>query len=149
MLNNISIMGRITKAPELKFTPSNKAVLSFSIANDFGFGDSKKTDFIDCVAWNKTAEFISQYFDRGDLIILAGRLTTRTWQDQNGNQRKVTEVLISSVDFGGKKRDAAQESATRPEPAPVQPPMTQQLPEYDARAVQEVDEATLPFDINY
>ena len=149
MLNNISIMGRLTKAPELKFTASNKAVLSFSIANDSGFGDSKKTDFIDCVAWNKTAEFISQYFDRGDLIILAGRLTTRTWKDQNENQRKVTEVLVASVDFGGKKRDAAQESATRPESAPVQPPMTPPPLEYDARAAQEVDEATLPFDINY
>ena len=143
-------MGRLTKAPELKFTASNKPVLSFSIANDSGFGDSKKTDFLDCVAWNKTAEFINQYFDRGDLIILSGRLTTRTWQDQNGNQRKVTEVLVATVDFGGKKRDAAQESATRPTPASARTPMTPPSPiEYDAREVQEVDEATLPFDINY
>lgn len=147
MLNNISIMGRLTKAPELKFTQSNKPVLSFSIANDSGFGDDKKTDFIDCVAWNKTAEFISQYFDRGDLIILAGRLTTRTWQDQNGNQRKATEVLVATVDFGGKKREPAQESAAQPEPA--RPATTPPPLQYDPREVQEVDEATLPFDINY
>lgn len=148
MLNNISIMGRLTKAPELKYTASNKPVLSFTIANDSGFGDNKQTDFIDCVAWNKTAEFISQYFDRGDLIILAGKLTTRTWQDQNGNNRKTTEVLVGSVDFGGKKREAiegAQTSPAQPQPQKQTPPPMQV--DYDPRAEQEVDEQALPFDI--
>lgn len=143
MLNNISIMGRLTKAPELKYTASNKPVLSFAIANDSGFGDNKQTDFIDCVAWNKTAEFISQYFDRGDLIILAGKLTTRTWQDQNGNNRKTTEVLVGSVDFGGKKREAIEGTQAAQPPKPMTPPPV----EYDARAEQEVDEQALPFDI--
>ena len=147
MLNNVSIMGRLTKAPELKYTPSNKPVLSFSIANDSGFGDSKQTDFVDCVAWNKTAEFISQYFDRGDLIILSGRITTRTWEDANGNKRKATEVLVASVDFGGNKRSASQEPEAQPAPQQAAPAKTTPPPVIPEATITEAEAQSLPFDI--
>ena len=143
MLNNISIAGRITKTPELKYTNTNKAVLSFCIAVEEDFGENKNTDFIDCVAWNKTAEFISRYFDRGDMIILSGRLKTSTWEDQNGNKRKDTKVWVSNTYFGGGKRKDPEPQASEPMP-PTPPPV-----DYDPRAVQEVDKHELPFMLDY
>lgn len=154
MLNNISIMGRITKDLEIKYTPNNNAVLSFSIACERDYvqkGQERQTDFIDCVAWNHAAQFLSKYFTKGDLVILTGSLQKRKWQDQNGNNRFVTEVIVSSVNFGGSKKEKDQQPAQQTPPAPATPPMPDvppipPMPETDAFAeVQE--ENALPFDI--
>ena len=110
MLNRIAIMGRFTRDPELKYTPSGKAVLSFTLACDRDYqpkaGD-KKTDFVDCVAWNTTAEFISRYFSKGRMISVDGRLQTRGWKDREGNNRVSTEILVDNAYFADSKKDDA------------------------------------------
>lgn len=103
MINTVALQGRITNEPELKHTQNNVPVCSFTIANDTGFGDNKKTNWIDCVAWRSTAEFICKYFTKGQEIALHGALQTRTWEDNQGNKRKTTEVVVSEVSFCGSK----------------------------------------------
>lgn len=108
MLNRIAIMGRFTRDPELKYTPSGKAVLSFTLACDRDYqpkaGD-KKTDFVDCVAWNATAEFISRYFSKGRMAIVSGSLESRKWESKNGDKRISWEVRVESIYFGDSKKD--------------------------------------------
>lgn len=100
MLNKIVLMGRLTADPELKRTPSDVSVTSFTVAVDRDFGgDDKKTDFINCVAWRNTAEFISKYFIKGRMICLAGRLEIRDWTDRDGNKRRAAEVNVESAYF--------------------------------------------------
>ena len=103
MLNRITIMGRLVRDPELKYTASNTAVTSFTLAVDRDFGE-KKTDFIDCVAWRQTAEFVSKYFTKGSMAVVSGRLQLRDWEDQNGNKRRNAEVVVDSIYFGESKR---------------------------------------------
>lgn len=107
MLNRIAIMGRFTRDPELKYTPSGKAVLSFTLACDRDCqpkaGD-KKTDFVECVAWNTTAEFISRYFSKGRMAIVSGSLESRKWEAKNGDKRISWEVRVESIYFGDSKR---------------------------------------------
>lgn len=105
MLNNVSLMGRITKEPELKYTPSGVPVLSFSIAvdRDYVSNGSRETDFIDIVAWRNTAEFIKSYFSKGQMIAILGRLQIRKWTDKNGNQRNACEIIAENVYFAGNK----------------------------------------------
>lgn len=103
MLNRITIMGRLVRDPELKYTASNTAVTSFTLAVDRDFGE-KKTDFIDCVAWKQTAEFVCNYFHKGSLAVASGRLQLRDWEDQNGNKRRNAEVVVDSIYFGESKR---------------------------------------------
>lgn len=105
MLNTIILQGRLTTDPELKVTTNNKPVTSFSIAveRDFSTNGEKETDFINIVAWNKTAEFISKYFAKGKQIILKGSLRVRKYQTDNGDNRTVTEVLAENVYFCGDK----------------------------------------------
>ena len=110
MLNRIIIMGRLTKDPELRRTANGTAVTSFSLAveRDFkGQNGEKETDFIDVVAWRNTAEFVSQYFTKGRMAIVEGRLQMRDWKDQNGNNRRAAEVVADNVYFGDSKRDGA------------------------------------------
>ncbi len=108
MLNRIAIMGRFTRDPELKYTPSGKAVLSFTLACDRDYqpkaGD-KKTDFVDCVAWNTTAEFISRYFSKGRMAIVSGSLESRKLEAKNGDKRISWEVRVESIYFGDSKKD--------------------------------------------
>ena len=108
MLNRIAIMGRFTRDPELKYTPSGKAVLSFTLACDRDYqpkaGD-KKTDFVDCVAWNTTAEFISRYFSKGRMANVSGSLESRKWEAKNGDKRRSWEVRVESIYFGDSKKD--------------------------------------------
>lgn len=104
MLNKVILMGRLTRDPELRYTGSGTAVANFNLAVESGYGDSKKTDFINCVAWSKTAEFASKYFTKGAMTIVAGRLTTRSWQDNSGKTNYVTEVTAEEVKFGETKR---------------------------------------------
>lgn len=103
MLNNIIAMGRMTRDPELRRTPNGKAVTNFTIACDRDFGE-KKTDFIECVAWNNTAEFVNKYFAKGRMAVVAGRLQIREWTDKDGNNRKTAEILASDVYFGDSKK---------------------------------------------
>lgn len=112
MLNNITIMGRMTREPEIRRTQSGTAVASFTIAceRDFSNNGEKETDFIDCVAWKNTADFIGKYFTKGNMIALNGRLTTRNWQDKDGRNRKSVEVLVNNAYFGESKSTQASPS---------------------------------------
>ena len=107
MLNVAIIMGRLTRDPELRRTNSGKPVASFTVAVDRDYapeGQEKETDFIDCVAWQGTAEFVDKYFKKGSMIVVNGRLQLRNWTDKEGNKRRSAEILASNVYFGeGKK----------------------------------------------
>ena len=109
MLNHIVIMGRLTRDPELRRTGSGIPVASFSVAVDRDFGKNengeKETDFIDCVAWRNTAEFVSKYFTKGRMAVVSGRLQIRGWTDKDGNKRRTAEVVADNVYFGDSKRD--------------------------------------------
>lgn len=110
MLNKVILMGRLTKDPELRSTPQNKTVTSFSIACERDFKDpngERQTDFLDIVAWGKTAEFVSRYFTKGQLVAVTGRIQTRTWTDKQENKRKSVEVVAEEVHFAEPKRDNA------------------------------------------
>ena len=108
MLNHITIMGRLTRDPELRRTGSGIAVASFTVAVDRDFGGrdggEKETDFIDCVAWRQTGEFVSKYFTKGSMIVVSGRLQIRSWTDKDGNKRRTAEVVADNVYFGESKR---------------------------------------------
>ena len=107
MLNKAILNGRLTKAPELKQTNSGKNVCSFTIAVDRS-RDREKTDFIPIVAWGKTAEFVNQWFGKGDLITIVGRIEVRNYEDKNGNKRTATEVIAEEVLFGGSKNTTSE-----------------------------------------
>lgn len=104
MLNHSVIMGRFARDPEIRRTNSGKAVTSFTIACDKPGKDSG-TSFIDCVAWEKTAEFISNYFSKGSAIIVEGRLESRQYETKDGQKRTVIEVVVSQAHFCEKKKD--------------------------------------------
>ena len=109
MLNHITIMGRLTRDPELRRTGSGIAVASFTLAVDRDFspkdGGERETDFIDCVAWRQTGEFVSKYFTKGRMAVVSGRLQIRNWNDKDGNKRRSAEVVADNVYFGDSKRD--------------------------------------------
>lgn len=109
MLNHIVIMGRLTKDPELRTTQSGTPVTSFTLAvdRDFKSRDSgeKSVDFIDCVAWKQTAEFVSKYFAKGRMAVVEGRMQIREWKDKDGNNRRTAEVVAENVYFGDSKKD--------------------------------------------
>ena len=111
MINKAILMGRLTRAPVIRHTDSGKAVCNFTVAIDNGYGEEKSADFISCVAWNKTAEFVDKYFAKGRMIIVVGRIQTRTREGQDGKKNYVTEVVASEVAFGESKKDAATNSA--------------------------------------
>ena len=108
MLNHITIMGRLTRDPELRRTGTGIAVTSFSVAVDRDFGKNengeKETDFIDCVAWRQTGEFVSKYFTKGSMIVVSGRLQVRSWTDKEGNKRRTAEVVADNCYFGESRR---------------------------------------------
>lgn len=107
-MNKVILMGRLTKEPELRFTPNNKAVCKFSIAVKKGFkkqGEDEKADFFTVVVWEKLAEFCNKYFKKGKRISIEGRLETRTWEDREGVKRYVTEVIAQKVYFADSKSE--------------------------------------------
>lgn len=109
MLNTICLVGRVVHNPEIKHTPTGNAVTTFAVAverNRSGQDGQKIVDYIDVVAWRKTAEFVSKYFSKGSWIAVNGSLQTRTYEDRNGNKRKVFEVLAENVHFCGGKSEA-------------------------------------------
>ena len=109
MLNTITIMGRLTRDPELRRTGSGVPVASFTLAVDRDFGKDengeKETDFIDCVAWRQTGEFVSKHFTKGRMAVVRGRLEIRSWTDKDGNKRRSAEVVAENIYFGDSKRD--------------------------------------------
>lgn len=107
MLNKIIIMGRLTRDPELRRTQSGTAVTSFTLAVDRDYKNQageKATDFIDCVAWRSTGEFVSKYFSKGRMAVVEGRLQIRGWTDNDGNKRRSTEVIVDNMYFGDSKK---------------------------------------------
>ncbi len=107
MLNKVCIQGRFTIEPELRYTQGNTAICRFNLACERNFakqGEERKTDFPGCVAFGKTAEFIPKYFIKGDMIIIEGRIQTRTWDDDSGKRHYVTEIVVEQVNFAGSKR---------------------------------------------
>ena len=124
MLNHIVIMGRLARDPELRRTGSGIAVTSFRLAVDRDFapkdGGERETDWIDCVAWRQTGEFVSKYFTKGRMAVVSGRLQIRNWTDKDGNKRSSAEVVADNVYFGDSKRDDHAGSAYGGYSAPAQ-----------------------------
>lgn len=132
MLNKINVMGRMVRDPELRRTNSGTAVASFAIACDRDFksdNGEREADFFDCVAWRSTAEYVSKYFTKGRMAVVAGRLQTRMWTDKDGNKRKATEIVAESVYFGDSKRDGAtQQSYAAPQESFAELPDDDEVP---------------------
>jgi single-strand DNA-binding protein len=131
-------MGRLTRDIELKQTQSGTAVASFSLAVDRGFKDkdgNKQTDFLDLVAWKGTAETLSKYVSKGDMIAVNGSIQTRTWEDKEGNKRKSVEILVDRFYFTGSKKNS--DNANSSFSTPYEP---------DSNSFEgDVDESDLPF----
>lgn len=109
-LNQVVLMGRLTRDPELKSTQSGVDVASFALAVDRSYikaGAEKETDFLDCVAWRGTAEFISRYFKKGMQVAVSGRIQTRKWKDQQDQRRVSVEIVVDEAFFADSKRDTA------------------------------------------
>ena len=139
MLNRIIIMGRLTSSPEFRRTGNGIAVTAFTLAVDRDYaekGAERQTDFIDCVAWRSTAEFVDKYFDRGQMAVVSGRLQIRDWEDKDGNRRRKAEVVADNVYFGEQKRDAGDNGAPH---SGVKPAPTSDF------AVLEGEDSQLPF----
>ncbi len=115
-LNKVILQGRLTADPELKTTPNGTSVVTFTIASDRDYASNGKreADFIRCVAWQKTAEFISTYFEKGKAILVVGRLETRSYATQSGEKRQLTEVNVNEVQFIGSKENTDQKQEIAP-----------------------------------
>lgn len=119
MLNKAILMGRLTRDPELRFTQNKTAVTSFTLAvnrDRKGPNGEQVGDFIDCVAWGRMGEFVKQWFTKGMLVIVVGRIQSRNWEDKNGNKRTTIEVIAENVDFGETKKARGGTSAPYIEP---------------------------------
>ena len=132
MLNKQITMGRLTADPELRATPSGKMVCSFCIASDEDIrreDGTRDTDFVNCIAWNQTAEFVSKYFTKGSQALVVGRPKTRNFTDSNGNKREKTEVRVENVYFGGsnnRNENNTQKNGTN-QSTPATPPTFEEL----------------------
>ena len=106
MINNVVLMGRLTADPELRTTQSGTSVTSFTVAvdRDYKTDGERQTDFINCVAWRNTADFITTYFRKGQMIAVQGTIQTRNYEDKNGNKRTATEVIVEKASFCGEKK---------------------------------------------
>lgn len=145
-------MGRLTRDPELRRTASAVAVTSFCLAVDRDYapkeGGEKKTDFINCVAWRQTGEFISKYFTKGRMIVVDGRLEMRDWTDKDGNKRTSAEINVQSAYFGDSKwQNGADPSAPAPAPSlELDPPTFAYLPNSEPSEFTMLDDGEpLPF----
>lgn len=108
MLNTAIIMGRLTADPELRTTQTGLSVTSFTVAVDRNYksGDERQTDFINVVAWRGTADFVSRYFKKGQMIAVQGSIQTRNYEDKNGNKRTAVEIVADNVSFCGSKNES-------------------------------------------
>lgn len=114
MLNHITIMGRLTRDPELRRTGSGVAVASFAIACDRDIANKesgeRETDFFDCVAWKGTGEFVAKHFQKGSMAVVDGRLQVRAWTDKDGNKRRTAEIVANNIYFGDSKKEESAHS---------------------------------------
>ena len=126
MLNHITIMGRLTKDPELRRTGSGVAVVSFTLAVDRDIPNKetgeRETDFIECVAWRQTGEFVGKHFSKGRMAVVYGRLQIRSWTDKDGNKRRTAEVVADSVYFGDSKKEDGKPSGAQQGFVPIDGP---------------------------
>lgn len=145
MINTVALMGCLTADPELKHTSNGIAVVSFCVAVNRRFKD-QQADFINCVAWRQTAEFICKYFVKGQMIGLEGSIQTRNYTDQDGNKRNATEVLVENASFCESKKS---ESNSRPSPSAAAPAAAAPSPGYFSGSSEDFEEITpdddLPF----
>lgn len=123
MINTITIQGRLTRDPELRTTQSGSSVCSFTLANDNGFGEYKKTLFIDCVAWKGAGETIAKYCTKGQQLVVSGTLNAREWNDKDGNKRKAYEITVSDFGFCGDKGTTASTTPRASTPKATEPQM--------------------------
>lgn len=150
MLNHITIMGRLTRDPEMRRTGSGIAVTSFTVAVDRDFksasGGETETDFIDCVAWRQAGEFVGKHFTKGRMIVVSGRLQIRSWTDKEGNKRRTAEINADNVYFADSKSEKASGGSQASAPANYGAP-AYSAPNYPASdfAMLEDDDAQLPF----
>lgn len=150
MLNQIFLMGRMTRDPEIRYTQSGNPVAGFSLAVEHDYvnkdtGD-RGVDFIDCTAWRGTAEFIGKYFHKGSMAVVVGRLSIRNWTDSEGARRRNAEVVVDNIYFGEPKREGtgqAREADTAP-----QLPAAYAAPDYmmNDYALLEDEDIPLPFE---
>lgn len=135
MLNHVTIMGRLTRDPELRHTQSGTAVTSFTLAVDRDFKDKNSgeavTDWISCTAWKGTAEFVSRYFQKGRMAVVDGRLQTRSYQDRDGNKRTAVEVVADHVYFGDSRKKESEGNAPEDE-----------LPDTEGQKFAELDDSS-------
>lgn len=130
-MNRVVLVGRLTKDPEVRTTPSGVTVCNFTVACDRPYvkqGEERQADFINCIAWRQTGEFVSKYFVKGNRIALDGSIQTRSWDDKNGNKRYATEVVVDHVEFAQSKGEGNQpmggggyQTAAQPQTAPSEP----------------------------
>ncbi len=148
MINKAILMGRLTHTPEKRYTQSNQAVCSFTLAIDRGRKNAngeRETDFVNCVAWGKQADFVVQWFPKGAMAIVTGRIQSRNWEDKNGNKRVSVEVNVDEMSFGETKkaRDAAgMGNGSAPSPS-APPPEFGTPPEGDFSVMD--DDGEVPF----
>ena len=148
MLNHITIMGRLTRDPELRRTGSGIAVTSFTLAvdRDYKAKDAEKeVDFIDCVAWRNTGEFVGKYFTKGRMAVVSGKLQIRGWTDKEGNKRRTAEVLAENVYFADSKNEPADNSSQPNSFVPPAYPAPSYAPPAGDFAPLDDEDAQLPF----
>ena len=143
MINSVVLMGRLVADPELRTTTTGKSVCTFRIAVDRSYvrqGEQRQADFITCVAWEQTGNFISRYFSKGSMIAVSGSIQTRNYEDKNGQKRTAFEVNVREASFTGSKADTANQAA---------PAGSAQAPAYQSAATNDFEEITddedLPF----
>lgn len=150
MLNVVALMGRLTADPELRTTPSGVSVCRFTLAVDRNYakaGTERQTDFINCIAWRQTAEFVSKYFIKGQLMALDGSIQTGSYTDNNGNKRYTFEVLANNINFTGDRRDGGGSKTTSYNSAPRQD--TAPAPTYSSGSSGDFQEMPLDDDLPF
>lgn len=137
-MNKVILMGRLTRDPEVRTTQSQIPVASFTLAVDRRFKNAageRQADFINCIAWRQTAEFVAKYFQKGSKMVVVGEIQTRKWDDQDGKTHYATEVIVSEVEFAESKQSS--QGSAPSTPAPVA----------DGFFPAPEDDTALPFDI--
>lgn len=147
MINSVVLMGRLVADPELRTTTTGKSVCSFRIAVDRSYvrqGEQRQADFISCVAWEQTGNFISRYFTKGSMIAVMGSIQTRTYEDKNGQKRTAVEVNVREASFTGSKSETGTGGYNQAAPAaPAQAPAYQSAATSDFEEI--TDDEDLPF----
>ena len=156
MLNTAIVMGRLTIDPELKSTGSGVSVCSFTVAVDRRFkgqNEERQTDFIRCVAWRQSAEFLARYFKKGSMVAVTGSIQVRNYEDKNGNKREAVELVADQISFTGERNPGnaggMRDSVPLPEPPPEARSQNQPAPAYSTASAADFDEIAgdddLPF----